>query len=124
MKTALLSATPYALNLGKVAIDSADNITGLAMGSHNILPSDLPRFLVQYYTKRAPIWYTTGSEPGDKRDIEACEHLFAIFQNIDERHLTPDGGRSLWVGDIARIKDDNGIRYFQCMNFGWNEIKS
>lgn len=34
----------------------------------------------------------------------ACERAWTTFQNIDETHQCPDGGRSLMVGDMVRVQ--------------------
>lgn len=40
-------------------------------------------------------------------DVESSvEQVWIRFQNIDDDHLTPDGGRSMMTGDLVRIVDD------------------
>ena len=52
----------------------------------------------------------------------ACEHAWATFQNIDENWQTPDGGRSLMVGDMARVTDEDGnTTWWICCSMGWAE---
>lgn len=52
----------------------------------------------------------------------ACEKAWTVFQNVDEDWRTPDGGRSLMVGDMARVTDASGAKtWWICCSFGWAE---
>ena len=117
-----LRLTPYALDFNKPGQTDTDLPMKLHMGSKTISQAELPALLAQCYVRREAIEVKVETPAAAERDLEACETLWTTYQNIDATHLTPDGGRSLCVGDIARIQDDAGTRYFQCMNFGWNEI--
>lgn len=78
---------------------------------HTIMPRDL-------YKERQTI-EVDATDPHD-----ACEALWMRFQNIDEDRLTPDGGRSLMTGDLARIEHDGRTTWFVCCSVGWSETKA
>lgn len=51
---------------------------------------------------------------------EACEIVWAKYQNIDEGRLTPDRKRSLMVGDMARVVDAHGEEsWWIVCSMGW-----
>lgn len=51
---------------------------------------------------------------------EACEIVWAQYQNIDENRLTPDRKRSLMVGDMARMVDAHGEEsWWIVCSMGW-----
>ena len=56
----------------------------------------------------------------------AAEETWKVFQNIDENRLCPDGGRSLMVGDIIRLRncDDETETLMRVASFGFEEIRS
>lgn len=119
-----VSVTPFELTLGELGFRNDQELINIQMGGYKISKPDLPRLLAPHYSRRREMTFEPQSQTREERDMEACEHIWTMFQNIDENHRTPDRGRSLAVGDIVRIEDHNGTRYFQCMNFGWNEIKN
>lgn len=52
----------------------------------------------------------------------ACEIAWQTFQNVDENWQTPDGGRSLMVGDMVRVTDGAGnATWWICCSLGWTE---
>jgi len=51
----------------------------------------------------------------------ACERAWTTFQNIDETHQCPDGGRSLMVGDMVRVQCGGTITWWICCSFGWTQ---
>lgn len=51
----------------------------------------------------------------------ACECAWKAFQNIDEDWKTPDGGRSLMVGDMVRVQLGDTTTWWICCSFGWTE---
>ena len=54
-------------------------------------------------------------------DLSACENIWNVFQNLTEDHLTPDGGRSLMVGDMVRMNKDGEVSWWICCSFGWEK---
>lgn len=50
---------------------------------------------------------------------DACEQAWKVFQNIDENWKTPDGGRSLMVGDMVRLESEEGREWWICCSMGW-----
>ena len=56
---------------------------------------------------------------------EAVTKLWSIYQNIDDAHLTPDGGRSLMTSDLARLVDPEGVEsWWICCSIGWHQIEA
>jgi hypothetical protein len=51
----------------------------------------------------------------------ACEAAWATYQNVDEDRKCPDGGRSLMVGDMARVEADSVTHWMICCSIGWTE---
>ena len=51
----------------------------------------------------------------------ACAHAWGAYQNLDEDHRCPDGGRSLMVGDMVRVECSDETTWWICCSFGWTE---
>lgn len=49
--------------------------------------------------------------------------VFRTFQNIDDDHLTPDGERSLMVGDLIRIIGDDHVSMHRVDMVGFSQVK-
>lgn len=66
------------------------------------------------YQARKPI-VSMMSDPHD-----ACGYAWNVYQNVDDDHLTPDGGRSLMTGDMALLVDDDGVEtWWIAASSGW-----
>ena len=63
--------------------------------------------------------------PTIEADVEdahaACERAWGAYQNIDEDQQCPDGGRSLMVGDMARVECGSTVSWWICCSIGWTE---
>ena len=63
--------------------------------------------------------------PAIEADVEdahaACERAWTTYQNLDDDHQCPDGGRSLMVGDMARVECGEDVTWWICCSIGWTE---
>jgi len=63
--------------------------------------------------------------PAIEVDVEdahaACERAWTTYQNLDYDHQCPDGGRSLMVGDMARVECGEDVTWWICCSIGWTE---
>ena len=63
--------------------------------------------------------------PTIEADVEdahaACERAWGAYQNIDEDQQCPDGGRSLMVGDMARVECGSTVSWWICCSIGWTK---
>lgn len=48
--------------------------------------------------------------------------VFRTFQNIDDDHLTPDGERSLMVGDLIRVIGDDHVSMHRVDMVGFSQV--
>ena len=58
--------------------------------------------------------------------VDVLNHVWDLFQNVGPGHMTPDGGRSLMVGDIIRVTDVNGenVTLHRVDSCGFSEVQS
>lgn len=53
----------------------------------------------------------------------ACEAAWTAYQNLDAERRTPDGGRSLMMGDLMKLEDSNGAEsWWICRAIGWSKV--
>lgn len=103
--------TPYCMTR---AILTSDPMAMLARENrHTVHP-------LSSYEKRQMIEVDAADEHA------ACECAWSTFQNLDDDHLCPDGGRSLMVGDMVEVVcvDEQRGGHFSwwiCCSFGWTE---
>lgn len=72
------------------------------------------------YEERAPVTF----HPGRERALAAAEHVFHVFQNIDENHMCPDVGRSMMCGDLVELTDSDGNKVvLRCATVGFDEFE-
>lgn len=68
------------------------------------------------YEKRQTIEVNVADE------YAASECAWSTFQNLDEDYMCPDGGRSLMVGDMVQVVDENEVEtWLICCSFGWEK---
>lgn len=104
-----MRATPFCMDMASPRYDLDASFAH--EHRHTIMPLDL-------YKERQ----TIEVDADDEHD--ACEALWTRFQNLDEDRLTPDGGRSLMTGDMARIENDGRVTWWICCSIGWTETRA
>ena len=98
--------TPFCLSQ---AIITADSMATLAREERHTVQA------LKNYDERQ----TIVAEADDAH--AACESAWKAFQNIDEEWMTPDGGRSLMVGDMVRVQCGGTFTWWICCSFGWTQ---
>jgi hypothetical protein len=55
----------------------------------------------------------------------ACEQVWSTYQNIDENRKTPDGGRSMMVGDLVLLQGQgsNDVRLYRAASVGFEPAR-
>ncbi len=100
-------------------------VTPLAMSEEIFLKDPMASFArPDSHTVQAISDYENRPETEVEADeiLAACEKVWTMFQNIDEDHLCPDDGRSLMVGDMLKVTDeDDKTSYWICCSFGWTQ---
>lgn len=61
---------------------------------------------------------------GDLTVDVICEQIWNEWQNLDADHLTPDGGRSLMMGDMLRLFSSSWREWRRCAMMGWDRLTS
>lgn len=54
--------------------------------------------------------------------MDAASLVWGIFQNLSDVLLTPDGGRSLMVGDLIQLRDGENVHWLRIDAMGFSEI--
>lgn len=84
--------------------------------AHTVAPDAKYTLVLEWTVVRVP-----------SHDSGVCEIVFAAMNHGSGREipaLDEKGLRSLSVGDIVKLRDDNGSRAYLCAPLGWEPIES
>lgn len=114
----MITVIPYCITEAGMRADPMSMLARRGVPPQTILPASM-------YDRRQPL-------DVDTDDAEtALEKAWTVFQNLssgepdedghaEPRHMTPDGGRSLMVGDLALVRlADGGVGMWRCCSMGW-----
>ena len=114
----MITVTPYCMNDIAMMSDVMERFTRRSGRPKTFLPIDM-------YDARQPLEVDT-----DQAEV-ALEKAWTVFQNLSDgepdedgnvepQHMTPDGGRSLMVGDLAVVQYPDGRKEtWSCCSMGW-----
>lgn len=118
----MLTVVPYCITDGGLRADPMAMLARRGVPPKTFLPASM-------YERRQPLEVDTD-------DAEtALEKAWTVFQNlstgepdedghVEPRHMTPDDGRSLMVGDLAMVSDPDGTaRMWRCCSMGWERAE-
>ena len=119
----MLTVIPYCITDGGLRADPMLMLARKGIEPRTGLPASM-------YERRQPL-------DVDTDDAEAAlEKAWTVFQNlssgepdedghVEPRHMTPDGGRSLMVGDLAAVRRaDGSAEMWRCCSMGWDRATS
>lgn len=119
-----VTVTPYTLTAAAMNTFAAhDAIAGLTelLGNNDpmITATETQRIDLSHYEPRPSIEI---DDPA-RSDEECAEDAFVTYQNISRDRVTPDGKRSMMVGDLVAIDRDQTRSWYKTMAMGFKKIE-